>query len=275
LVTRPRGRWTHALARLGYGKPYRLGGGLIACELTAPPSGETLARLGTPIAGHLHDEPITAAKRLTHVRAPLARTTPPGRRQEEFLAMRTEWIVAAVVAALALYLIAVFNRLIRQRNMVREGWSGIDVQLRRRSDLVPNLVETVKGYAAHERGLFEDVTQQRARSMATEDVRGRAAAEQGLQSALGRLLAVAEAYPDLKANQNFLALQQDLVKIEDELQMARRYYNGTVRDLNILIQSFPNNIFAGMLGFREEPFFELEDRSQAQAPSIAFAERKA
>src|SRR6266436_8480043 len=173
------------------------------------------------------------------------------------------WIILAILAAAVVYVVAVFNRLVRLRNMVREGWSGIDVQLKRRTDLVPNLIETVKAYAAHERGLFEDVAAKRASSIAADSVPGQAAAEQALHGALGRLFAVAEAYPELKANKNFLDLQQQLATIEDQLQLARRYYNGTVRNLNISIQSFPNNIMAGVLGFRLEPFFELEDRSAA------------
>jgi LemA protein len=181
------------------------------------------------------------------------------------------WIILAILAAAVIYVVAVFNRLVRQRNLVREGWSGIDVQLKRRTDLVPNLVETVKAYAAHERGVLEDVTRMRASSIAAGDVNGRASAERGLQASLGKLFAVAEAYPELKADKNFLALQEQLAGVEDQLQMARRYYNGTVRNLNIVIQSFPSNLLAGMLGFREEPFFELDDRKEATAPGVAFA----
>src|ERR1700722_4104957 len=184
--------------------------------------------------------------------------------------MHVGWIVAAVLAVIALYAIFVFNWLVRLRNLAREGWSGIDVQLRRRSDLVPNLVATVQAYAAHERSVLEEVTKSRQSSIAADDVAGRASAANALQGALGRLFAVAEAYPELKADKNFLALQQQLAEIEDQLQMARRYYNGTVRNLNISIQSFPDNLVAGVLGFRELPFFELDDRSQAAAPSIAF-----
>jgi LemA protein len=180
------------------------------------------------------------------------------------------WIIVAVVAAIALYVMFVFNRLVRLRNLAREAWSGMDVQLKRRSDLVPNLVETVKGYAAHESGVLEEVTARRQSSLAAGDIAGRAFAEQLLQGALGKLLAVAEAYPGLKADKNFLSLQQQLAEIEDQLQMARRYYNGTARNLNISIQSFPDNLFAGPLGFREQPFFELENRAQAAAPAVAF-----
>jgi LemA protein len=180
-----------------------------------------------------------------------------------------EWIVIGVIAAIIIAAIVLFNSLVRMRNVVREGWSGIDVQLRRRTDLVPNLVETVKGYAAHERGLFEDVAKNRAQSIAADNVGGQAAAEKALQGSLARLFAVAEAYPELKANKNFLELQQQLAEIEDQLQMARRYYNGAVRNLNIGIESFPGVLLARPFGFREEPFFELDDRSQAAAPQVS------
>jgi LemA protein len=188
--------------------------------------------------------------------------------------MRPEWIVGALVGAVAVYAIAIYNRLVRRRNLVHEGWSGIDVQLKRRTELVPNLVETVKAYAAHERGLFEEVTARRASSLAAHDVMEQAAAERALTGALGRLFAVAEAYPELKANENFLKLQHQLAEIEDQLQMARRYYNGTVRDLNIGIQSVPDMLVARPFGFREEPFFDLDD-GDAAAPTVAFAERRA
>src|ERR1044071_6837044 len=153
--------------------------------------------------------------------------------------MRAEWIAAAALAAIGLYAIVVFNRLIRARNLVREGWSGIDVQLRRRSDLIPNLVEAVKGYAGHERTLFAEVAAKRTQALNATGVTGRAAAEQELQASVRRMLAVAEAYPELKASRNFLELQTQLAELEDQLQLARRYYNGTVRDYNIGIQSFP------------------------------------
>ena len=181
------------------------------------------------------------------------------------------WIFAAIAAVVVIYLIVIFNRLIRQRNMVREGWSGIDVQLRRRTDLVPNLVETVKAYATHERALFEDITKKRASSIAAADVVGQADAERALAGSLGRLMAVAEAYPDLKANQNFLELQKQLAEIEDQIQMSRRYYNGAVRNFNISTQSFPDVIVARTFGFREEPFFELESRAEGAAPQIGFS----
>ena len=153
--------------------------------------------------------------------------------------MSTEWIWIGVLAVIALYAIVIFNRLVRGRNLVREGWSGIDVQLKRRSDLIPNLVETVKAYAAHERSLFEDIATVRSSAMTASSVQGKAAAEGALQRSLGKLFAVAEAYPQLKADQNFRELQTQMAELEDQLQMARRYYNGTVRDFNISIQVFP------------------------------------
>jgi LemA protein len=179
--------------------------------------------------------------------------------------MRAEWIAVAVLIAIGLYAIVVFNRLIRARNLVREGWSGIDVQLVRRSDLIPNLVETVKGYAGHERTLFAEIAQKRTQALNTTGVSSRAAAEQDLQASVRRMLAVAEAYPELKASQNFLELQKQLAELEDQLQLARRYYNGTVRDYNIDIQSFPDLLLARAFGFREEPYFETEDTA---VPSV-------
>jgi LemA protein len=184
--------------------------------------------------------------------------------------MRAEWIAITVVAAVGLYAIFVFNRLVRARNMVREGWSGIDVQLRRRSDLIPNLVETVKGYAAHERALFDDIATKRNSALNASSVAGRATAEADLQASVHKMLAVAEAYPELKASQNFLELQRQLSELEDQLQMARRYYNGTVRDYNIDIQSFPDVLLARVTGFREEHFFQADD---ASLPSVSFEAR--
>ena len=179
--------------------------------------------------------------------------------------MRAEWIAAAVLATVGLYAIVVFNRLIRARNLVREGWSGIDVQLRRRSDLVPSLVETVRGYAGHERTLFSEVAAKRTQALNATGVSGRATAEQDLQVSVRRVLAVAEAYPELKASQNFLELQRQLAELEDQLQMARRYYNGTARDYNIGIQSFPDLLLARVAGFHEEHFFETDDTA---VPSV-------
>ena len=175
------------------------------------------------------------------------------------------WIILAVVAAVVVYAIVVFNRLVRTRQMANEAWSGIDVQLKRRSDLVPNLVETVKGYAAHERAVLEEVTAiaRRGARAAGRRRRRRAQAEGALSAALGRLFALAENYPDLKASANFLELQQQLSDLENELQMARRYYNGAVRNLNVLVQSFPSNLIAGLFGFAQRDYFELRTRPSA------------
>jgi LemA protein len=182
------------------------------------------------------------------------------------------WIIIAVVVAIAIYGIAIFNRLVRLRQMTNEAWSGIDVQLKRRFDLVPNLVETVKGYAAHERSVMDEVAALRAatRAVPEDDVAGRAKAENALSAGLGKLFALAEAYPDLKASENFLDLQKRLSALEDDLQMARRYYNGAARNLNVAVQSFPNSIVAGVCGFAPRDFFELTDASERNAPQVQF-----
>ncbi len=179
------------------------------------------------------------------------------------------YLVAAVILAILVYGVWIFNRLVRERNMVREGWSGIDVQLRRRTDLVPALVETVKGYAAHERKLFEDITAIRSASLAASNVKTQEDAERAMEGALSKLIALKEAYPNLKADQNFLKLQEQLAEIEDHLQMARRYYNGSVRNLNIAIQTFPNVLLARPLGFTEADFFEADDAARAN-PNVSF-----
>jgi LemA protein len=183
------------------------------------------------------------------------------------------WIILLVVAAAIVYAIVIFNRLVRTRQMANEAWSGIDVQLKRRSDLVPNLVDSVKGYAAHERSVLEEVTQKRgaARALPEGDVAARAQAEGALSAALGRLFALAENYPDLKASANFLELQQQLSTLENEIQMARRYYNGAVRDLNVLVQSFPSNLIAGLFGFGPRDFFELSDMAERAVPQVDLA----
>ena len=182
----------------------------------------------------------------------------------------TLWIIIAVAVAIAIYVIVIFNRLVRLRQMANEAWSGIDVQLKRRSDLVPNLVESVKGYAVHERSVLEDVAALRSAAQAVpqDDVAGRARAEGALSAGLGKLFALAEAYPDLKASGNFLELQKQLSALEDELQMARRYYNGTVRNLNVAVQSFPSSVIAGMCGFAPRDFFELADAGERNAPQV-------
>jgi LemA protein len=184
----------------------------------------------------------------------------------------TLWIVLAIAAAVVVYAIIIYNRLVSTRQMTEEAWSGIDVQLKRRSDLIPNLVSTVKGYAAHERGVLEEVTELRnaARAVPADDVAGRAKAEGALSLALGRLLAVAEAYPDLKASTNFLELQRELATLESEIQMARRYYNGATRNLNTMVESFPSNIVAGQFKFEKREYFEIENAAERALPTVAF-----
>jgi len=181
------------------------------------------------------------------------------------------WIILIVAAAALVFTVVVYNRLVRMRQMANEAWSGIDVQLKRRSELVPNLVETVKGYAAHERKLLEEVTELRgqARALPGDDVAHRAQAESALSIALGRLIALAESYPDLKASRNFLELQQELARLETEIQMARRYYNGAVRNQNVLVQSFPSNLIAGMFGFGTRDYFELSAEAERAVPQVA------
>lgn len=183
------------------------------------------------------------------------------------------WIVlAAIAAALAAWGVSIYNGLVKRRNLAEEGWSGIDVQLKRRADLVPNLVETVKGYTTHERELLENVTELRnqARAAPAGDVAARSQIEGMLSGALGRLLAIVENYPELKANQNFLALQESLQGVEHDIQMARRYYNGATRDLNVMVESFPSNLVASWFGFGKKPFFEIEDAAAREAPKVSF-----
>lgn len=181
------------------------------------------------------------------------------------------WLVAAIVVIVVVAGIILFNRLVRLRQLAEEGWSGIDVQLKRRADLVPALVETVRGYARHESGVLERVTELRARveRMTDGDVGQRGRAEGELSAALGKLLALAEAYPDLRADGNFLDLQQTLATVEDEIQMARRYYNGAVRNLNVAVESFPSNLVAELFGFTRRDFFEIDDGDRA-VPDMAF-----
>ena len=179
-------------------------------------------------------------------------------------------IVIVVVLGGILYTILLYNKLVRNKNMVEEGWSGIEVQLKRRSNLIPNLIETVKGYMAHESGLLSEIVKLRSRSKETRKVREKSRIESALSRSLGSLLALAEAYPDLKASQNFLDLQDDLSQIESEIQMARRYYNGTVRNLNISIESFPSNLIAERFNFEKADFFEIEDAAEREMPEVKF-----
>ncbi|HEX8225200.1 MAG TPA: LemA family protein [Allosphingosinicella sp.] len=180
------------------------------------------------------------------------------------------WIIVGVLVLAVLYAIIVYNRLVRLRALVREGFSGITVQLRRRADLVPNLVSTVEGYATHEREVLTEVTAHRTDPTRAGSVKATAEADQAFGAMLGRLLAVAEDYPDLKADENFRALQDELAEIEEELQGARRYYNATVRDLNTSVQSFPDVLLAKPMGFSEEPFYADADASIQTAPRVSF-----
>jgi LemA protein len=183
------------------------------------------------------------------------------------------YIVLGVLAALVIYFIYVYNSLVSNRNMVAEGWSGIDVQLKRRADLIPNLIETVKGYATHEDKLFRDIAELRAKSIAGGTVADQSAVGQAMSAALGRLFAIAEAYPELKADANFRDLQDKLSGIEDEIQLARRYYNGAVRNFNTLIQSFPSNLVANSFSFSTAEFFEIGDAAQREVPKVDFKTR--
>ena len=175
------------------------------------------------------------------------------------------WIILAVVGLFALWLISLYNGLIRANNRVKESWSDIDVQLKRRHDLIPNLVESVKGYMTHERQLLENITKARSQAMEAQkagDTKQLAATEGTLGQLLGNLRIQVEAYPDLKANQNVAQLMDELSDTENKIQASRRFYNGMVRDFNTKIQTFPNNVFAGMLHFKEYEFFEIADASE-------------
>ncbi|MHB1110544.1 MAG: LemA family protein [Devosia sp.] len=184
----------------------------------------------------------------------------------------TGLIILAIVVAVAGYAIFLYNDLVKKRQLVEEGWSGIDVQLKRRTDLIPNLLETVKGYMGHERETLEAVTN--ARTAATAGANAgpaeRAKLEGVLSGALGKLLAIAEAYPDLKANTTFLEFQGALQTVEDELQLSRRYYNGATRDLNTAVESFPSNVVANTFKFEKAEYFELENETDRAVPSVKF-----
>lgn len=182
------------------------------------------------------------------------------------------YVILAIIVIAVLYGVMVYNGLVRARQMAEEAWSGIDVQLKRRADLIPNLIETVKGYAAHEKGTLEEVVKLRnqAQAVPAGDVAARGQAEGLLGAALGRLLALAEAYPDLKANQNFAELQRSLETIEGEIQMSRRYYNGAARDLNVKVESFPSNLVARQFGFAKRDYFEITNEADRAVPTVKF-----
>lgn len=179
-------------------------------------------------------------------------------------------IFLGLIVVIALWVMAIYNSLVRLRAMVEEGWSGIETQLKRRANLIPNLVETVKGYAEHEKSAFEEVTRLRTQSLAGGSVSERAATESMLTKAIGGIMAVAEAYPDLKASENFKSLQADLATIENEIQLSRRYYNGTVRNLNIKVESFPSNLIANAFSFTKADYFEIENEADRAVPQVDF-----
>lgn len=182
------------------------------------------------------------------------------------------WVILAIVVVAALYGVVLYNKLVKNRQMVGEGWSGIDVQLKRRANLIPNLMEAVKGYMSHERETLEEVTALRAKA---EEAGGANPAERGriegaLSGALGRLFALAENYPDLKASQNFIDFQNSLEEVEDQIQLSRRYYNGAVRNLNVSVESFPSNLVASTFSFEKAEYFELEDDGDRAVPDVKF-----
>ena len=180
------------------------------------------------------------------------------------------YIILGIIAILLLFLITSYNNLIKNKNLVAEGWSSIDVQLKKRSNLIPNILSSVKGYMSHEKKLLEEITELRSQSVAANNVIDQGKAESSLSGSLMSLFAVAENYPELKANENFLDLQKQLQEIEDDIQMARRYYNGTVRNNNVLVESFPTNLVANAFSFEKADFFEIEDQKAREAPKVEF-----
>jgi LemA protein len=178
--------------------------------------------------------------------------------------------LVVIIVAIALWVIGIYNGLVRLRNIVKNAWSQIDVQLKRRHDLIPNLVETVKGYAGHEKTTLQNVTEARTKAVSAQGVEAQAQAEGELSAALGRLMVVVEQYPDLKANQNFLALQEELTSTENKISFSRQHYNDSVMIFNTKIQSFPDNIVAGAFSFGAEAFFEIEDAAEREVPKVQF-----
>ncbi len=183
------------------------------------------------------------------------------------------WIFLGLLIVIIGYIIIVYNNFIKNRQLVEEGWSGIDVQLKRRANLIPNMLETVKGYMGHEKGVLEAVTNARAavQNAASAGPAERSKLESVLSGALGKLIAIAENYPELKANTTFLEFQGALQMVEDEIQLSRRYYNGSVRNLNILVESFPSNIIANIFKFEKAEYFELENETDRAVPNISFS----
>jgi LemA protein len=181
------------------------------------------------------------------------------------------YILSGLILAIILWFIITYNTFVRARNLLREAWSGVDIQLKRRHDLVPNLVTCVQGYAGHEKSTLELVTSLRSKCLASNSVEERIASEKELSQGLKGLLAIVESYPVLKADQGFLSLQKSLIDTEDQLQLARRYYNGTARNLNIKVESFPSLIIANTMRFSAAPFYEIEDSHDREAPSAKLA----
>jgi LemA protein len=180
------------------------------------------------------------------------------------------YVLLAVVVLLILFVVAIYNKLVGKRNRVKESWAQIDVQLKRRYDLIPNLVETVRGYASHEKETFDRVTMARTAAINASGVQEQARAENLLTGALKSLFAVAEAYPQLKANENFMQLQEELTSTENKIGFARQHYNDVVRDFNTAVQQVPANVVAGTFGFKEEAYFEIEEPAVREAPKVKF-----
>jgi LemA protein len=179
-------------------------------------------------------------------------------------------IILAIIAIIIIWVIAIFNSLVRFRNRVKEAWSDIDVQLKRRYDLIPNLIEAVKGYATHEKGLFEKVTEARAKAISASGAEEKAQAENALSGALKTLFAVSENYPQLRASENFSKLQEELSDTENKIQAARRFYNGNVMDFNTKQETFPSSLIASIFAFQKAEFFEIEEPTEKEAPKVKF-----
>lgn len=185
----------------------------------------------------------------------------------------TLYVILGVAVLVLLWAVTAYNGLVSRKNIVAEGWSGIEAQLKRRADLIPNLVETVKGYATHERATFDELARLRSQSQAapgSQDLAQRAQTEQAITAAIGKIMAVAEAYPQLRASENFQSLQKDLANIEDEIQLARRYYNGSVRDYNTMIEQAPSNLIANAFAFKKAEFFQIENAADRAVPKVSF-----
>ena len=183
------------------------------------------------------------------------------------------WLIGLLFLIPTLYLVVIYNRLVKTSNIQKEAWSGIDVQLKRRSELIPNLVEAVRGYSEHEQSVLVDVVQKRTMAMDAQGTQAKGLAENALSAGLRDLFVLAEAYPDLKASSGYLTLQKELVQVEDQIQLARRYYNGAVRMLNNLIETFPSNIVAKLTGFSKGEFFTIELATEREVPDISWAKK--